>query len=86
VRSSFFPSKPMFNLRAPSSDKSDVSQSALTSALANLSDSNRALRLRLEDNENLIRNALAMLSENVSASAVLEEIPVHAAEITAMKP
>lgn len=58
-------------------------RSALSSALAELSESNRALRLRLEENEHLIRRALEMMSENVRTSVVLEEIPVYAAEIAA---
>jgi len=56
-------------------------RSALRSALAQLSVSNRALRLHLEENESLIRRALEMISEDVSISVVLEEIPVYAAEI-----
>jgi hypothetical protein len=59
------------------------SRSSLRSALVQLSDCNRALRLRLEENENLISRALAMLSENVTVSAVLQELPVYAAEIAA---
>lgn len=59
------------------------SRSSLRSALVQLSDSNRALRLRLEENENLISRALAMLGENVTVSAVLHELPVYAAEIAA---
>ena len=58
-------------------------RSALTAALTQLCDSNRALRLRLEENESLIRRAMAMTSESVTASAVLEEIPVHAAQMAA---
>ena len=63
--------------------KTDVPQlrSALASALVQLSDSNRALRLRLEENENLIRRALVMTSESVGASAVVEEIQVYAAQM-----
>ena len=56
-------------------------QSALVSALGQLCDSNRALRLCLEDNESIIRRALEMTSEGVGASAVLEEIPVHSAQV-----
>lgn len=58
-------------------------RSALASALAQLADANRALRLRLEENESLIRRAVALTSEGVSTSAVLEEIPVHAAQVAA---
>lgn len=58
-------------------------RSVLFSALAQLSDANRALQLRLEENQSLIRKALAMTSKGVSVSAVLEEIPVHAAQMAA---
>jgi hypothetical protein len=60
----------------------DVPQvrSALASALAQLCDSNRAVRFRLEENEGLIRRAMEMTSENAGAAAVLAEIPVHAAQ------
>ena len=58
-------------------------RSALASALTQLCDSNRALQLQLKENESLIRRAMAMTSESVTASAVLEEIPVHAAQMAA---
>lgn len=68
---------PALNLRAPSSDKSGVPQSALASALLDLSDSNRALRLCLEENEKIIRRALEMTDEGVSVPAMLDELPVY---------
>ena len=58
-------------------------RSALASALLHLSDSNRALRLRLEDNERIIRRVLAMTSEGVGAASVLEEVHVFEAQAAA---
>ena len=68
---------PALNLRAPSSDKSGVPQSALASALRDLSVSNRALRRCLEENEKIIRRALEMTDEGVSVPAMLDELPVY---------
>jgi hypothetical protein len=55
-------------------------RSPLASAVAHLCDANRALRLRLEENEGLMSTALAMTSEGVSAPAILDAIDVHAAQ------
>jgi hypothetical protein len=58
-------------------------RSVLASALNQLCESNRALRARLEENEGLIQRALAMAGEGLSASAMLEEIPVYTAQAAA---
>ncbi len=57
--------------------------SALGSALAHLCESNRALRRCLEQNEGVLLEAHAMTSGGVNASAILKEIPFHAAQTTA---
>jgi fructose-1,6-bisphosphatase len=56
---------------------------ALPSALAELLDSNRALRLCLEENEKLILKAQAMTDRGVNASTVLQEIEVYKAQVAA---
>lgn len=56
------------------------SRSTLGSALLHLSDSNRAMRVSLEENEKLLRRAMAMTSEGMRAAAMLKELPVHAAQ------
>lgn len=75
----------VLNPQASSSDRSHVPQfrSPLTSALLHLSDSIRALRLRLEENEGLVGRALAMTNEGAGASVVLGEIPAYAAQMAA---
>ncbi len=60
-----------------------LSPSALGSALHDLADANRAMRLRLEENEELLHKATAMTSEGMRASALLEELPVYAAQTAA---
>jgi hypothetical protein len=56
------------------------SQSALSSGLLDVADANRAMRLRLEENEKLLRRAMALTSEGVRASGVLKELPIHEAQ------
>jgi hypothetical protein len=56
------------------------SHSTLIAALHRLSESNRALRLRLEENEDLIRQALTMLSEGATAVDGLEKISIYDAQ------
>ncbi len=56
-------------------------RSALTTALLRLEESNRAMRLQLGENEKLLQRAMAMTSEGMRASVLLDELPVYDAQM-----